>query len=375
MLRRSVVAAVLLLGSAVPAPAALIITTVTAGSEYRPDGPAYLTGYDSTETLTVERHGNLARASTDVGVNRIYAAGDDPDTGSAGANSLWGANFRVGDSLDGSGRVQVSFDVRIQGSMTPDIGWPSEAAGEFGYQLGAIRGRVDTFAMNDSGDGNYSFGVERPLPGGTERIGLSDQSYVRQLSTATQNMTITRQDGYYESWIELLPGSGQIPQLIQVRYYPDRMEQLIHGQWQSRPYASQNTYAQLEASYHMDHAKVCGSYYGCAPGAVDQLLTVRFDVAANSEFFVYGLMSLEELEGGIVDFGRAAVISGITVGNSSYFTSEAPGLIQMADGRYNFASAIAASAAVPEPASWAMMIAGFGLVGGALRRRGTLAFA
>lgn len=27
------------------------------------------------------------------------------------------------------------------------------------------------------------------------------------------------------------------------------------------------------------------------------------------------------------------------------------------------------AAAVPEPASWAMMIAGFGLVGGALRRR------
>lgn len=32
-------------------------------------------------------------------------------------------------------------------------------------------------------------------------------------------------------------------------------------------------------------------------------------------------------------------------------------------------------AAVPEPASWAMMIAGFGMAGGALRRRGRLAFA
>ena len=28
--------------------------------------------------------------------------------------------------------------------------------------------------------------------------------------------------------------------------------------------------------------------------------------------------------------------------------------------------------AVPEPASWAMMIAGFGLAGAALRRRGTI---
>jgi hypothetical protein len=31
----------------------------------------------------------------------------------------------------------------------------------------------------------------------------------------------------------------------------------------------------------------------------------------------------------------------------------------------------AAPAAVPEPASWAMMLGGFGLVGGALRRRRT----
>ncbi len=34
------------------------------------------------------------------------------------------------------------------------------------------------------------------------------------------------------------------------------------------------------------------------------------------------------------------------------------------------ASAIGGAAAVPEPASWAMMIGGFGLVGGAMRRRG-----
>jgi hypothetical protein len=34
-----------------------------------------------------------------------------------------------------------------------------------------------------------------------------------------------------------------------------------------------------------------------------------------------------------------------------------------------------AATAVPEPASWAMMISGFGLVGGAMRRRSTLSFA
>ncbi|MFW2828860.1 PEPxxWA-CTERM sorting domain-containing protein [Sphingomonas sp. ID0503] len=38
-------------------------------------------------------------------------------------------------------------------------------------------------------------------------------------------------------------------------------------------------------------------------------------------------------------------------------------------------NAVTATAAVPEPASWAMMIAGFGLVGGAMRRRTRVAYA
>jgi hypothetical protein len=37
----------------------------------------------------------------------------------------------------------------------------------------------------------------------------------------------------------------------------------------------------------------------------------------------------------------------------------------------NFRVTTADAAAVPEPASWAMMISGFGLVGGAMRRRVT----
>ena len=38
-----------------------------------------------------------------------------------------------------------------------------------------------------------------------------------------------------------------------------------------------------------------------------------------------------------------------------------------------YVDSIALSNAVPEPATWAMMIGGFGLVGGAMRRRGRMA--
>jgi hypothetical protein len=44
-------------------------------------------------------------------------------------------------------------------------------------------------------------------------------------------------------------------------------------------------------------------------------------------------------------------------------------------GNFYSDSTIAVGAVVPEPASWAMMIAGCGLVGGALRRRATIATA
>jgi hypothetical protein len=41
-------------------------------------------------------------------------------------------------------------------------------------------------------------------------------------------------------------------------------------------------------------------------------------------------------------------------------------------GSYTGKFTYGAAASVPEPAAWAMMIAGFGLVGGALRRRSTM---
>ena len=69
--------------------------------------------------------------------------------------------------------------------------------------------------------------------------------------------------------------------------------------------------------------------------------------------------------GGTVDLARARLFSNLDSGRV-YFnlhTTNFPG----GEIRGNLA-------AVPEPASWAMMVIGFGLVGSAVRRR-TLAFA
>jgi PEP-CTERM motif len=82
--------------------------------------------------------------------------------------------------------------------------------------------------------------------------------------------------------------------------------------------------------------------------------------------------------GGLQSFS----INGTSIYSNQAFLGGNPGFIEFGDGT-GFANANAevrafefASNGVPEPASWAMMIAGFGLVGGAMRKRKmTIAYA
>ena len=85
---------------------------------------------------------------------------------------------------------------------------------------------------------------------------------------------------------------------------------------------------------------------------------------------------LKTLADWISGYGSGAYVSAISVGNGS---GSGTGYHAFVDNvtlygtngtsrSYNFETA---SAPVPEPATWAMMIAGFGLVGGAMRRRST----
>lgn len=78
------------------------------------------------------------------------------------------------------------------------------------------------------------------------------------------------------------------------------------------------------------------------------------------------------------DTGLSAVPANAANPLPAYFVSRSSGGWSSVPG-VNFGVRINADApaapAVPEPASWSLMIAGFGLLGGALRRRGRLAAA
>jgi len=88
----------------------------------------------------------------------------------------------------------------------------------------------------------------------------------------------------------------------------------------------------------------CGPGWG--GGYADPL---TFKVTANS-----GTLSL------------ASLVFNTNGGQDIYFTTD---LVNPAGKTGNVGATLHATTAVPEPASWAMFIGGFGLIGGALRRR------
>lgn len=85
-----------------------------------------------------------------------------------------------------------------------------------------------------------------------------------------------------------------------------------------------------------------------------------------------------------VVFVNPFFVSGGTIASSARFANQTIAGLGLRAGTYNFTSATDSvifeieSPFVPEPATWAMMIGGFGVIGGAMRRRreaATLRFA
>jgi hypothetical protein len=70
--------------------------------------------------------------------------------------------------------------------------------------------------------------------------------------------------------------------------------------------------------------------------------------------------------------GQSLTVSGIPILNGMLNTIEVKGVTSASDVAATYTgTATFSAAAVPEPASWALMIGGFGLIGAAMRRRRT----
>jgi hypothetical protein len=109
------------------------------------------------------------------------------------------------------------------------------------------------------------------------------------------------------------------------------------------------------AAYRIDLRGV--DYRSCADSPVFGSNASGFSLAT--------MLYADDVREGTIDFFNTAKVSGVSVSDGGTLTSLSGTLTMGTDGTYGYPAA----AAVPEPATWAMMIGGFGLIGAASRRR------
>jgi hypothetical protein len=103
---------------------------------------------------------------------------------------------------------------------------------------------------------------------------------------------------------------------------------------------------------------------GCDPFNVDGTFTLDFAVDSGEDFFLASYFFVGNLaQGEVVDAFHTIKLTGITLDDGAGLASESGKIVRLADGSFGVASA------VPEPSSWALLIAGFAMVGAVMRKR------
>ena len=125
---------------------------------------------------------------------------------------------------------------------------------------------------------------------------------------------------------------------------------------------------ELPAGSLLDVASICeedDGAEGCDPFATGTTFALDFAVDPGEDFFIASYFFVGNLaQGETVDAFHTLKLTGITLDDDGANLTSASGKItRLSDGSFGITSA------VPEPATWALMIAGFGLVGCAARRR------
>ena len=120
----------------------------------------------------------------------------------------------------------------------------------------------------------------------------------------------------------------------------------------------------------LDMASLCIEEVSCIERTWDPTtLTLDFEVLAGESFTLAAWMYADSVDqDATIDFFNTAKFSGLTAtteaGEAVLVTSASGALVAKPGGGFGYVAA-----GVPEPASWAMMIGGFGLLGATARRR------
>lgn len=378
-------AMVVALAAAAPATAQRQVLTVIESERMTDAAKDKQVGSTAGALLGTTYGGADVRALTDFGVNKINAQGSA--THETYATSAWLDTFTVSGAT--GSMVTVSFNFAVDGLASFD----NATGAGFNFNVFALRG--GDWAMSGYNDSPTSW--FSPMGGGAEYerliltqtvAGRVSQADMRDFDGFYNYANTAGQPGAFGSHVTYVefgdyfrvrsPSSGENGE---TRYYATGFRNFVNGNPTTAliPYAANaQTMAQgqiranLVNNYSLlDFAGLCAGECEAGDYPGDDL-SLSFTLAAGSTFTLASWLYADDVSVGTVNFFNTAKVSGVSVSNGGTLTSASGALQALPGGGYGYPAAV--ESAVPEPATWALMIGGFGMIGGAMRRRTAVAF-
>ena len=345
----------------------------------------------SGKVIYQDAGGAYNRAVSAIGTNKLYARGNG--TSELNGGSAWMDSYTV----QGTGTVDVSLSFTVDGVSA--VGANAGGDGnpfDWTYRVVALKG--DNWKLGGQGT-TYS------VPGSNWPIRTSGDNYESMLLTrpapADATVTNTYQPRFGGSTIWNVKNFGDEPgqyapsiarsgnnfsvytmqnnRPIRLIYQPTQVritDANTGATIQTQPYSQfpqqAVTYQNLLKSYPiLAQTGLCQTDLdtGLCPGNQTfepTTMTLNFSLEAGEKFTLLSYLSFINLRDGEFDFYNTAKLSGIGVSPGATLTSGSGQLQALAGGGFGYAPL---TLGVPEPASWALMIGGFGLIGGVSRRR------
>jgi hypothetical protein len=334
-----------------------------------------------------------ARVLTDYGVNKVYStAGGDWEQV---ASSAWMDTYTAQGPAGSKVRMSLSFTVDGSADF---LGQSGDDAPEYNFKVYAIRGGGWTMAAIDdeAPEGRFT-----PLTTGRgyDTIYLQRQQQngnFTQLNLAGDGRTVTNfrnnagQPGELASELthdvdadvfRLVTYNAQGGFYQGGYYYKDFYrggtpdvptgQPIYYNNGTPLGTSLGNTRNILASSPAiLDTSSLCIEGESCIERTWDPTtLTLDFEVLAGESFTLAAWMYADSVDqGATIDFFNTAKFSGLTAqteaGEAVLVTSASGALVAKPGGGFGYVAA-----GIPEPASWAMMIIGFGVAGSAVRRR------
>jgi hypothetical protein len=374
MMVRGAVGAMMVAGALAGGPALAQQVLSAASSEANPNGTA-VQQLSSTAgaTVTTGTAPQLSRAQSDYGINKVFASS------SGGfdqyATSFWRDSYTVG----GTGPVNVALSFAFDGSAT----LPAGSSGIYNFKLFALRG--ENYVATGRAPQTFNTPFDAKLAGTqydsllltTSSATLVSQIDLREYDGVYNYTNNAGSPGTFQNRVNYFEAGDyyEARNAVQtIRWYVDRREITTGTQQPSVTfYTPQNGLANVRNAFVqnfivLDRASLCNeTLRGCTTDfSGTTTLSLNFTVAAGSTFSLASYLYADDLDQGSIDFFNTARLNAITVSPGASLTSRSGALQALPGGGLGYISAPTGS--VPEPASWAMLITGFGLVGG-LRRR------